>query len=317
MNKILSIIILEFSLLCFLHGTTPQGKDLAWFPKEVAASKPLDCKRFDIAKGVEYGYVFCEDLFGHPGDIHAVKINLSKAPIRPFINEGSLIDDKNLRPETTSAAAKKSKALFAINGGFFKWSSLIPYYSMKINGEMVESIVTNATMGLAFSNDGKKVKVGRVNADELATWDNYIAGEGLVHNGKCALDWKRPTSPKTKPDAPRTFLGMDTTNNLLYVFVTDGRKTGNNKSMGLSYFDISEIMLWFGCDEGVNIDGGGSSTLVVRKDALKTITPPYTPEAHPSKNSEDYIILNATSDGNERRVLDHILFLETTPSQMK
>ena len=284
----------------------PDATTLAWFPAEVREAAPSAAARFDLAPGVEYGYVYCQSLFGHPGDIHAVRIDLEKAALRPHIDEGALHQDKKQRLSTTSAAAAAHQALFSINGGFFKWEELIPYYRMKIDGQILPSHA-GGTMGLAFSNDGKRVKLGRVKDDELAQWDNFIAGEGIVSGGKCCLDWKRPEGVKTKPQAPRTLLGMDAEGRHLWVVVTGGRKTGNLPSMGLTYIDAADLLVWFGCAEGVNLDGGGSTTLVVRKDALEAAGDPATPEAHPAA-AEGYVILNCTSDGKERAVLDHLQF---------
>lgn len=297
-------------------------KAVKWFPQEVRDASPVLAKRFDLAPGVEYGYIYCTNLFGHVGDIHAVRVDLAKAEVRPFIDEGSLIADKSKRLVTTSAAAAKNQALFSVNGGFFSWKAneakkikdLIPYYRMKINGEVVESNA-GGTLGLAFSNDGKKVKVGRVSDKELPEWENFIAGEGLVSGGKCALEWKRPEGIKTHVDAPRTLVGMDAEGRYVYVIATGGRMKGVKPSMGLSYFDSADLLMWFGCAEGINMDGGGSTTLAVRRDALSHVAPPYTPEAHDSASNPDYVILNCTSDGPERPVLDHIQFWDAKSRQ--
>lgn len=302
-----SLLVIFFAHVA-LFAESLDKKALAWFPKEVHESAPQIAKRIDFAPGVEYGYVFCNKLFGNPGDIHAIKIDLTKAKVKPMLYEGSTMQNKKLRLRTTASAAASQKALFAINGGFFKWEDLIPYYRLKYRGEVLPS-TAGGTHGLAFSNDGKKVFVGNVSDTELHAWDNFIAGETIVRGGKCCLDWKRPETPKTKPDAPRTFFGMDKEQKTLWLFVTDGRKTGKKASMGLTYLEAADILLWFGCEEGSNIDGGGSSTLAVREDVLRKAKKPYTPEAHPSKTS-GYVILNSPSDGNERAVLDHILFCE-------
>ena len=99
-------------------------KAIVWFPKEIQAASPAIAKRFDFARGVEYGYVYCTNLFGHPGDVHAVRIELGKAAVRPHIDEGALNPDKKARLRTTSAAAAGTKALFSVNGGFFSWSAM-------------------------------------------------------------------------------------------------------------------------------------------------------------------------------------------------
>ena len=284
---------------------------LAWFPNEIQASSPAIARRFDFARGVEYGYVYCTNLFGHPGDVHAVRIELGKAAVRPHIDEGALNPDKKARLRTTSAAAASTKALFSVNGGFFSWSELIPYYRMKIDGKILESH-TGGTFGLAFSNDGSRVRLCRVKDDELAEWDNFFAGEGILMGGKSTLDSKKPAGVKTKPEAPRTLLGMDADGKYLWVIVTGVRKTGRKPSMGLSYRDGADLLQWFGCTEGMSIDGGGSTTLAVREDVLRGVSTPATPEAHPAKTG-GYVILNCTSDGKERAVLDHLQFLDAAP----
>ena len=104
---------------------------------------------------------------------------------------------------------------------------------------------------------------------------------------------------------------MDAAGEYLWVIVTGGRKTGRKPSMGLSYRDGADVLRWFGCTEGMSIDGGGSTTLAVREDALRGVAAPATPEAHPAKTG-GYVILNCTSDGKERAVLDHLQFLDAT-----
>lgn len=43
--------------------------------------------------------------------------------------------------------------------------------------------------------------------------------------------------------------------------VVDGR---SSKSQGATMDEIQKIMLWLGCTDALNLDGGGSSTMVVR-----------------------------------------------------
>lgn len=313
--------ILLLSAISFLAGCASVALDsdgnpvkvASWFPKQIRESEILAANSFPIAKGVDYGYAYLGNLFGRSGDVHVVRIDLKKAKVRPYVEEGSF-RPKGQRFLKTTEAARKTGALFSLNGGFFCWKDnpekklkgQIPYYRMKLDGEIVESIA-GGTLGLAFSSDGSKVKVGRVKDDELPDWENYMAGEGL-HSGVTNFAGIRAELKiSERPDAPRTFLGMDPSGRYLYTFVTGGRLCGKRPSWGLSYQLSSEVGRWFGCSECINMDGGGSSTLVVRKSALEGVREPYTPEA---KDCGDYVILNATSDGSERAVLDHIQFLD-------
>ena len=310
MKKILAVVC------AVLSGVAPadQKKDLEWFPKEIRDAEPVDVKRFDFAPGVEYGYVYCNRLFGHPGDVHAVRIELAKAKLRPLVRQGAFEsrENKKGRLKTTSAAAAANQALFGTNGSFFKWSELEPFYGCKVGGETGPA-KCNGGCGFAYKADGSKMKVGRIAKEELAEWDGFLLGESVAAKGKCSLDWKRPTAVKTKPEAPRTAYGQDAEGKYVWIFITGGRKKGVKPSMGLSYFDVADLGLWFGCSEVVNMDGGGSTTLVVDRKALKDSDKPYSGEAHPAKGAgSGYEILNCTSDGSERAVLDHILFVDAS-----
>lgn len=307
--------VLSFAgLAASVQGGEKHRVEIApWFPEQVRQAKLVEARHFSFAPGVEYGYGYMENLFGHAGDVHVVRIELAKAKVRPYVEEGAF-RPMGKRLLTTTAAAKKTKALFSVNGGFFCWKdnpekklkAQIPYYRMKLDGKLLESNA-NGTFGLGFSADGSKVRVGRVKDDELPAWENFMAGEAL-HSGVTNFTGvSERAKPLAKPGAPRTLLGMDPQGKYVYVFVTGGRKCGKLPSWGLDYGLSAELVRWFGCSECVNMDGGGSTTLAVRKSALGGVRKPYTPEA---REAGDYIILNATSDGSERAVLDHIQFLD-------
>lgn len=104
--------------------------------------------------------------------------------------------------------------------------------------------------------------------------------------------------PATVPDDilgqgfhPRTFIGLTRDCNTAYVFVVDGRQPG--WSEGLQMQDMIDICLATGCDRAVNLDGGGSTTLVAR-------------------NPEGFVVMNRPSDeGNVLRpVVDGLLIVK-------
>ncbi|MFH1853296.1 MAG: phosphodiester glycosidase family protein [Candidatus Neomarinimicrobiota bacterium] len=59
---------------------------------------------------------------------------------------------------------------------------------------------------------------------------------------------------------PRTFAGISADSSRLYLAVVDGRQDG---SIGMTYRDLANYMVSLGAEDAVNLDGGGSSTLVV------------------------------------------------------
>ncbi len=88
---------------------------------------------------------------------------------------------------------------------------------------------------------------------------------------------------------PRTAIGY-TADGTVHVFTVDGRTSA---SRGMTLAELAETMLSFGCIGALNLDGGGSAT-VVAKNADGTLS-----------------VQNKPTDGNARGVGNAILFLNT------
>jgi hypothetical protein len=88
---------------------------------------------------------------------------------------------------------------------------------------------------------------------------------------------------------PRTVIGFNGDSTLIYFVVVDGRQAGFSIGMGMD--ELVEFMSAIGVKNAVNLDGGGSSTMVVR---------------HSVKNSG--------SDGNERAVANSVLCYSSAPT---
>ena len=82
---------------------------------------------------------------------------------------------------------------------------------------------------------------------------------------------------------PRTGVGRLADGKLLFV-VVDGRRTG--WSIGYTLVEFAQLFKWLGAVDAVNLDGGGSSTMVL-KGAIK----------------------NRPSDGSERAIVNSLLVL--------
>jgi hypothetical protein len=61
---------------------------------------------------------------------------------------------------------------------------------------------------------------------------------------------------------PRTAVGMDLQRNRLWIVVADGRRDGIAEGMTLP--ELADLFQALGVTEALNLDGGGSSTMVVR-----------------------------------------------------
>jgi hypothetical protein len=63
---------------------------------------------------------------------------------------------------------------------------------------------------------------------------------------------------------PRTALGLDPGRRTLVLVVVDGRQPGYSE--GVSERELAELMLDLGCADALNLDGGGSSIMILRGD---------------------------------------------------
>jgi hypothetical protein len=87
---------------------------------------------------------------------------------------------------------------------------------------------------------------------------------------------------------PRTAVGYNADSTLMYFVVVDGRKAS---SIGMTLHEMAAFMHAIGAEHAVNLDGGGSSTMVVRNS-----------------------VKNDPSDGSERSVGNSMLCITSAPS---
>jgi exopolysaccharide biosynthesis protein len=84
---------------------------------------------------------------------------------------------------------------------------------------------------------------------------------------------------------PRTAAGIDATGTQLTLLVVDGRQP--ELSVGMTLAEVADEMVRLGCASAINLDGGGSTTLVYRNPESKKLE-----------------IKNSPSDTKERSVAD-------------
>ncbi len=80
---------------------------------------------------------------------------------------------------------------------------------------------------------------------------------------------------------PRTAIGIDRATNQLLMLVVDGRQSF---SRGYTMVELANRMIDLGADEALNLDGGGSSTMVAKKKTGKVSV-----VNHPSDGQQRYV----------------------------
>jgi len=89
----------------------------------------------------------------------------------------------------------------------------------------------------------------------------YNAVSGLNLMLKVGKSIITPRFEETEPH-PRTAVGLDKSDKRLILLLVDGRQP--NYSEGVLLPELAELMREFGIWNGINLDGGGSTTLVIR-----------------------------------------------------
>lgn len=149
---------------------------------------------------------------------------------------------------------------------------------------MVLSAHGAAAKALSSLKVGDQVKITQTFGSEL--WDKTVyalgAGPMLVKNGNVFLTTKVEEfgSDVAGGRAPRTALGL-TKDGHIILAVVDGRQS---HSIGFTLLELAQFMQKLGAVDAMNLDGGGSSEMVV-----------------------DGKIVNKPSDGRERRVGDALV----------
>jgi len=204
------------------------------------------------------------------------------------------------RRETVSDFAHRLGAPVVINGGYFRMD-LNPARHvglLKVNGELIHAATSSVLRGadrfylhrsaIGFDeNDAVDINWVSSVGDSVFTWDQGIenlpgqpgaqvdtmhrklwtyrdilgAGPILIRDGKVFIPINEEVFFGTRiPDVhPRTAVGVTPEGDLILLLV-DGRQL---ISRGVDLPELANILLKLGCQDAINLDGGGSSALVV------------------------------------------------------
>ena len=112
----------------------------------------------------------------------------------------------------------------------------------------------------------------------LSRADHIVSGAGLLrHNGADATDWRAEgISAEALPASrdPRTFVADDA-RGFIWLGVVDGRQPAY--SVGMTFTDLQRLCARLDLRDALNLDGGGSTTMVVNGAVLNRPSDPDGP----------------------------------------
>ena len=183
----------------------------------------------------------------------------------------------------------------AIVAGFFLRDPYRPLGEVRVNGEVIEHEPINppwAPRRACLHVDGSVRITRREEIPDDPSGDLVQAGPILVSGGRSVIDGEDSEgfsagasqfdSDITVGRYPRCALGIS--GGELLAVCCDGRRSGVDA--GLELGELARLLISFGADEAINLDGGGSATLVHRKHLLNR---PYSDYDQPAPESRPVV----------------------------
>ena len=195
-------------------------------------------------------------------------------PMPDFRKSGIPIDVRRVKTGDFLAAHRRdgTNMVLAVNTSPWRpWTKPFTHkygnmHNLTVSGGQVVSHSRKRT-GMIVVSDDNKARVADA-LDDMEIPRTSIAHPGLL--GTIMRDGA-PTESALRAGennlAPRTAIGTSADGRWLYILVVDGRQP--EWSLGASMRDLADILKAAGAADAVNMDGGGSSTLVLWNAAEK------------------------------------------------
>lgn len=213
-----------------------------------------------VARGIKWKHYWFANLYGAHQNIDILEIK----PRRKILF-GIGFEKKEL--VNTSDFGQRAHALAAINGNFFdvKNGGSVDY--LKVNNELIsEDRMENNKLArhqrAAIVIRDRRLSI--VSGDSLFGWEKWLPQETIMSTGPLLLDGGREealdTAAFNRLRHPRSAAAVTKRGRVLLVTV-DGR---NERSAGMSLFELTHFLRWMKADDAINLDGGGSTTLWIQ-----------------------------------------------------
>jgi exopolysaccharide biosynthesis protein len=201
------------------------------------------------------------------------------------------------RPQRLDVWCRRNGLEEAVVGGFFVREPHRPLGEVWIDGRAVRHEPIGGPYAERRSSvvidDGVVRLVQRAAAPARPTGDLLLAGPLLVSDGEIVFDAVADRegfsacaaqfdSDITVGRHPRAALGISRES--LVAVACDGRRS--NVDGGLSLLELADVMLQLGAERAINLDGGGSTTLVHRGHLLNR---PYSTQDQPAPVSRPIV----------------------------
>lgn len=237
-----------------------------------------------IRDGVVWKQTHFQNLYKSKQLINIIEIDLSKKNIKNL----KLAALANSRKKT-SQIADSLHALVAINGGFFDMKNGGATDYIKVDKKVINYSRNKYIRANAYLAFNTKKLIITSDSIQTSTYDNVIlSGPYLVNEGE---NLKLNKNAFNDNRHPRTAIAIK--NNKLILLTVDGR---NANSEGLNLTELANLFRWYGCEQAMNLDGGGSTTMYI--------------EGQPQHGIVNYPSDNKLFDHEGERAVSNIIYLQ-------
>jgi hypothetical protein len=203
--------------------------------------------------------------------VHIIIVDMRASKAKFIVTPPDNPQGPPLKARTTSQFLAERGLQIAINGdGFYPWWSRSPLDYYPHTGDPVTPIGFAASRGKVYSwdseaDDGENptLYISRRNYPSIGRRPgnvfNALSGDRmLVRRGEV-----EPNLDDSDID-PRTAVGYNRNARTLIMVVVDGRQPFYSEGMTLA--ELADLMSDLGAYYAINLDGGGSSTMVIEGD---------------------------------------------------
>lgn len=249
MKVILSIACAIIGINAALAQTDSSAvADAEWFTTKI--SKGIVLKRAS----------FKQNLFASNQYISILEVKQKRRYALDIAYEDSVL-------RTTSDFGQMHKALAAINGTFFDMSKGGSVDYLRSDDSVINENRLNKDGSRALHQKAavaiRRGKLSLLQWDGTEQWEDSIKGEDVMLSGPLLLQNKSfvalDSAVFNTARHPRSLIAKGRRNRI-YFIVIDGRR---DLAAGMSLFEARKVLKWLKFSDGINLDGGGSSTLWV------------------------------------------------------
>lgn len=262
----LTVCLVVFGSQPLVLGRDMQLADIKYGPKK------------ELASGAWFQHASDKSV---PWEIDIVEIDLNNPAIEIVSIDAITPSLREKLPDL----ARRGRAIAAINAGFFNMETgeSVGHFELDdvIHSYTRADLPPRTTMG--FTDDSPQSAVMAVvdpkgtpasHADEWKKVVHAIAGgPGLIDDGEVTIETNHEGFGKVsfvEKRHPRTAMGFNSKTNRMFWVTVDGRQP--EWSVGMNLIELAHLMADLGCDNAMNLDGGGSTTCVVNGDIVNRVS---------------------------------------------